>query len=143
MTAYYHLVKSYSYYKLELNQYKKAYLYLTKSENVYSFGIFDLCSLFMCFNLMTSINLIIKYFFRRNCIECLKEHCDNINVYNVAFIVPTKLNSTRIIRKVLVFHSQVTKENISNLIYEYFNNVQKVLYVDKFSEGLLLKKELS
>lgn len=70
----------------------------------------------------------------------IEKYWDDIIVYYVEFTVQTDLYSRRKHKKILVFHSHISKKDVSHLVFTYFNNIAEVLHVDEVTEGLLLKQ---
>lgn len=74
----------------------------------------------------------------------IEEYWEDISIYSVEFSSRTDLNkkwSTRKFRKTLVFPSNITKEEVFRLVPICFHNIDKVLYVDELTDGLLLKEQ--
>lgn len=64
----------------------------------------------------------------------ISEYWKDIVIYTIEFVAVTT-GIKRRYRKILVSDAEIKKEDISHLVEVYFENIDKVLYVD----GLYLK----
>lgn len=71
----------------------------------------------------------------------IENYWSDVSIYAVGFAAKSVSDSTREFRKLLVFPVGITKEEVIHLIPLYFSNIKEVLYVDEFTDGLLLKEK--
>lgn len=69
----------------------------------------------------------------------IENYWDGITIYSVEFVSKTKDGTKRKHRKILVFNSSVSKEDVFSFVPIYLNNIEEVLHVDEINDGLYLK----